>query len=86
MAIIHKTYIDILMLLYNRGSLTAKRIAEKQGIDRSNVYKYLDNLTEIGWVSKEKGLFIEGAEVCYRLTKEGRVFLRVHPDADDLNV
>jgi len=86
MAIIHKTYVDILMLLYNRGSLPAKRIAENQDIDRSNVYKYLDNLVDVGWVNKEKGLFMEGAEVCYRLSKKGRVFLRVHPDADDLNI
>lgn len=86
MAVIHDTYVDIMMLLYNRGSLPAKDIAKALSLDRSNVYKYLENLTDLEWVTKEQGLFFEGAEVCFKLSKQGRTFLRIYPDADDLPI
>lgn len=77
---IHKNYLDILVLLHDYGYMSARDISDSLGIDRSNVYDYLEKLVEVNWVRKDKGSFLRSCPVYkYYLTEKGIMFLRSFP-------
>ena len=85
MSLIHKNYVHILQVLYDYGILSARDLSEATGIDRTNIYDYLETLNEVGWVIKERGSLMDISNTYkYRLSPEGQVFLEIYPNLDEL--